>query len=48
MPAGQIQSYLQEDVGVLGGGHSPEAEQLTWDLKEAKGSAEGHILEYAT
>lgn len=30
-----------------GGGHSPEAEQLTWDVKVPTGSAEGHTLEYA-
>lgn len=31
-----------------GGGHSPEAEQLTWDVKVTTGSAEGRMLEYAT
>lgn len=31
-----------------GGGHSPEAEQLSWDVKVTTGSAEGHMLEYAT
>lgn len=31
-----------------GGGHSPEAEQLTWDVKVTTGSAQGHMLEYAT
>lgn len=35
-------------MGVLGGGHSPETEHLTWDMKVAKGSAEGHMLQYAT
>lgn len=45
---GQIRPYLLEAVGVLGGGHSPEPEQLTWDMKVAEGSTEGHILEYAT
>lgn len=40
--------YLLEAVGELGSGHSPEAEQLTWDVKVSEGSAEGHILEYTT
>lgn len=39
---GQIWPYL------LGGGHSPEAEQLTWEKKVAKRSAEGRMPGSAT
>lgn len=39
----QIGPYLLVAVGVLGVGHSPESEQLTWELKVTEGSAEGHM-----
>jgi len=43
VPAGADKPYPLEAVGEPGGGLSQE--QLTWDLKVATGSAEGHILD---